>query len=431
MARVTGAKTRQAILVLGATPDPYETPEHLELFDQYGDPINLSGSVGIPPGGTTDQILAKISDQAYDVEWVDLPPPPAGGGGGTGPLHVIGQAGEPPFVGGWANVGNGRVPAGYSQVLDSEPPSGFSAFLRTILRGVVKNNLASGSIATVMLSHNPNALWKLNETSGNWIDSAPGGIGNITPSVASGGYHVPGPVPNEYGYDFSGDDYAFMPVHTTGITFAYSWFMKLDTPGVSNGEMVLNSHIASGEEYWRVERHAAGTITGYIMKDGSSGTNAPFSTGAFAITDTNWHHVALQVVNLSPTNTVVKLWIDGVVRATANLAGQVKVAPHQPMISQVTTYSGGVKFTGQLSHIAVYNNGLTDAQIQAHAAAMNAGVHIFTLPVGARPLDQRYLPVTIDGGQGFVNVKPNGEVWAASVPVSHLSFDGAQFLAEQ
>lgn len=69
--RVTGAKTRQAILVLGGTPDPYEAPERLELFDQYGDPINLASSVGIPPGGADNQILAKASAGDYDVDWVD------------------------------------------------------------------------------------------------------------------------------------------------------------------------------------------------------------------------------------------------------------------------------------------------------------------------------------------------------------------------
>lgn len=32
--------------------------------------------IGIPAGGTTGQILAKVSDTSYDTEWID---PPSGG----------------------------------------------------------------------------------------------------------------------------------------------------------------------------------------------------------------------------------------------------------------------------------------------------------------------------------------------------------------
>jgi hypothetical protein len=39
----------------------------------------ITQSSGVPPGGTTDQVLAKASDQNYDTEWVD-----AGGGGTPG-----------------------------------------------------------------------------------------------------------------------------------------------------------------------------------------------------------------------------------------------------------------------------------------------------------------------------------------------------------
>jgi hypothetical protein len=41
-----------------------------------GDP-----GVGIPEGGTTGQVLAKVSDDDYDTDWVD----PSGGGGGSTP----------------------------------------------------------------------------------------------------------------------------------------------------------------------------------------------------------------------------------------------------------------------------------------------------------------------------------------------------------
>lgn len=75
--RISGVKTRQAILSTGGEVDPDQLPERLELFDQFGNPINLGGSlVGIPTGGATDQVLSKVGGADYDADWVDLPPIP-------------------------------------------------------------------------------------------------------------------------------------------------------------------------------------------------------------------------------------------------------------------------------------------------------------------------------------------------------------------
>lgn len=80
MPRVTGAKTRQAILYPGATIDPNDPPERLVLFDQFGAPISLGGSVGIPSGGGPTQVLTKVSEEDYDADWLDTPSglPPGG-----------------------------------------------------------------------------------------------------------------------------------------------------------------------------------------------------------------------------------------------------------------------------------------------------------------------------------------------------------------
>jgi hypothetical protein len=43
---------------------------------------NVGSGIGIPPGGTTNQILAKNSNTDYDTRWIN---PPVGGGGGSGP----------------------------------------------------------------------------------------------------------------------------------------------------------------------------------------------------------------------------------------------------------------------------------------------------------------------------------------------------------
>ena len=48
------------------------------FWDQENPPV--PAGEGIPPGGTTGQVLTKKSDEDYDAEWQD----PQGGGGGTG-----------------------------------------------------------------------------------------------------------------------------------------------------------------------------------------------------------------------------------------------------------------------------------------------------------------------------------------------------------
>lgn len=42
--------------------------------------MKLKANNGLPAGGTTDQVLAKASDEDYDTKWVDAP----SGGGGSG-----------------------------------------------------------------------------------------------------------------------------------------------------------------------------------------------------------------------------------------------------------------------------------------------------------------------------------------------------------
>ena len=67
--------------------DPYEV-DGQSIYSPDGelDPVFLppwywEGRPGIPSGGTTGQVLAKISDANYDTEWADGG---SGGGGGSG-----------------------------------------------------------------------------------------------------------------------------------------------------------------------------------------------------------------------------------------------------------------------------------------------------------------------------------------------------------
>jgi hypothetical protein len=56
---------------------------------------------GVPDGGTTNQILAKASNDDYDTQWVN---PPSGGGGSgvSGDTPVFIQASAPSHVGAYS-----------------------------------------------------------------------------------------------------------------------------------------------------------------------------------------------------------------------------------------------------------------------------------------------------------------------------------------
>ena len=105
--RVTSEKTRQAILAVDGAIDPDFPPDRLVLFDSNGNPISFEGAHGVPPGGETGKVLGKISDDDYDVDWVDGPAP--GGGGGEVEILTSKRFYEPldAAVGSLTNVDSG------------------------------------------------------------------------------------------------------------------------------------------------------------------------------------------------------------------------------------------------------------------------------------------------------------------------------------
>lgn len=50
----------------------YGYGDSLWLMQSDGDKYDLLGGTGIPPGGTTGQVLAKESDDDYDAYWMDV-----------------------------------------------------------------------------------------------------------------------------------------------------------------------------------------------------------------------------------------------------------------------------------------------------------------------------------------------------------------------
>lgn len=74
-------------------------PQGLPGADGQPGPQGMPG-VGVPPGGTTGQILVKLSNDDYDTAWVDAPTPPEppqdidGGDSGTAAWDSIIDGGD-------------------------------------------------------------------------------------------------------------------------------------------------------------------------------------------------------------------------------------------------------------------------------------------------------------------------------------------------
>lgn len=69
---------------------PLVVDENLYISDGAGDwiSVGMEGVTGLPPGGTTGQVLAKDSDADGDAEWVDME---AGSGGGGSSVAFRGE----------------------------------------------------------------------------------------------------------------------------------------------------------------------------------------------------------------------------------------------------------------------------------------------------------------------------------------------------
>lgn len=63
----------------GSTTSSFARPDHVHPMPSASDVGAAPSNRGIPSGGSSTQVLAKASDNDYDVEWVDQ----SGGGGGT------------------------------------------------------------------------------------------------------------------------------------------------------------------------------------------------------------------------------------------------------------------------------------------------------------------------------------------------------------
>lgn len=72
MPQITSKRVRQLLLVTGEAVDPDSLGEEVHLYGPDGQPIDLTPT-DFPVDGTTGQVLAKQTDDDFDIAWIDPP----------------------------------------------------------------------------------------------------------------------------------------------------------------------------------------------------------------------------------------------------------------------------------------------------------------------------------------------------------------------
>jgi len=180
-----------------------------------------------------------------------------------------------------------------------------------------------------------------------------------------------------------------------------------------------------------------------------------------AATTTNWQHVVATWNQISGTNGLWSLYINGLLMVTNKAVGPALYAPPFeqgfPFVGTWAIGNGtadgatsGRLFTGNLSHLALYTNALTAAEVQKHYEIGMYGAVLTPYervvraghPVGYWPLDLasdtnknattgNYIAEDLSGNQNFgdyVQISPkNGQ--SAAGPSAYIpnavTFDGA------
>lgn len=205
MPQITSKRVRQLLLVTGEAVDPDSLGEEVHLYGPDGQPIDLTPT-DMPLDGTTGQVLAKQTDDDFDIAWIDPPvslplggangqflgknsgtdldvawknPPyelpvggatdqvlaknsatdrdvkwstPAAGGGvvyspGTvmDTWHPVGAAGQPPFISPWANYAVGTQVVQFRKFPDG----------KVSLSGYTKGGISGQVIFTLPAGYRP------------------------------------------------------------------------------------------------------------------------------------------------------------------------------------------------------------------------------------------------------------------------------------
>jgi len=214
----------------------------------------------------------------------------------------------------------------------------------------------AGSYPAAVVADGATAYWRLNDSSGTTaVDVIGGNNGTISGGVTLG--QAGALADGDKAMSFDGTT-SFIAVPDTAIlNFAGSFTLEAWIKTVSTGRVPI------------VGKESSVTGFGYQLEFGTSPGLLAMHTGVawvytppVNLNDGLWHHV----VGLW-NGTVVKIYVDGIEKASSAPAGGVNLS--NTVALEIGRFYGSIYAAGSLDDVAIYPTALTPTQIAAHYAA--------------------------------------------------------------
>jgi len=229
-----------------------------------------------------------------------------------------------------------------------------------IIAGLVQTSGASAALI---------AHWKFDENTGPIAANSANSSFNGT--VAGGASWVPGPLGFGSALSFDGTDdqveTSFAPIAGGAARTVTAWIKYPNQPGASPDEFdaIFSYGNNTSTNRWTFRISDTASIVPYRLRLEVSGAGVYGDTN---LNDDMWHHVA--VVQNGGTLGTVQLYVDGVPQVLAyNGAGaghaiNTTVGTNTARIG-ASSHSTNYNFKGSIDDVRMYDEALTQAQIQA------------------------------------------------------------------
>lgn len=366
------------------------------------------GGVGIPAGGTTDQVLTKDSGTDYDVSWQDpTAPTPSDTGWVTLPSIVGGAWGiQYRCIDNVVTVivdGSFASTSGTSDVISTSnlpsqyrPPtiartgayfSGYPGTLSITANGVVTalqqsgagrasisatmtyvvpNSPSSSLYADEVLADNPFLYWRLGDASGTVAtdSSGNGRTGAYTngPTLGASSLLVSDTANKAVTFDGVNDWVLAAPSLPLPSSFSAECWIKTTT---STAGFLVNIYPnASADRVFLLQVTPVGAdMRASFIVLNTSGTSATITQATGNVANGNAHHI----VGTFSGGTLT-LYVDGVSVGSTTLAGTVRTSTGD-FFGVGGRLTSTVPFNGVIDEAAYYATALSSGRVAAHYAA--------------------------------------------------------------
>lgn len=228
-----------------------------------------------------------------------------------------------------------------------------------------------GTIASAITELAPVSYWKLDELSGNYIDSRPAGI--VGTPVTSLARRIGGPTPDSGCVETNsrqgaavatfGDNYGF----AGNLSFTFVLFHKPELPSApasfgTNTRRLLQKNDSAAGPFWLV--NTAGQIN--CTRSGSGGPSAVQSIGidpgAWNVYGFSYDAVTGLIIN----------YYNGNIATATDLAAMPSSAGTNLRLNGEPTNAADWGSPGRFAHLAVWNRGLVPAELDTIRSAYRA-----------------------------------------------------------